>query len=618
MGGKKHGIGRSMRYYKPEMPFIIIFYIIAFIFTMSSQLVNQATQLVIDHVFTPMLGGEAPKESSSVFYGFIKDFAVDDYMGILTTVTVIIVVVCLINYLSHYLRWNLGHYATHKSSDRNSSVAFRHFLDQSPLVVDKYSSGEVFNFLNGDVDSVRRLHIHFIPMIVGNILTILINIYFIIRINVLIAIPPLIVGIIAFFIAREFNKRTRKKFAQIREANVDLSTCIQENINGVRVVRSFATESDEIKKFDKKSQHFRDKHVEISKLHGKFGMFFTFIGLAVNIASIIMSVLLANLGGGMTFGEFQVFFTNASGINVQIIGLAGLVGHLQNAVICGNRQLNFIDEPLGIDNIENPAKVSEKPSVEFKDVTLVLRGRKVLDGINFSIPYGSKVGIMGKTGSGKTLIMKLMNRFYDVNEGALLIDGKNMKEYDVESVRGMNSYVMQDVFLFSDTLNSNIAYFDGNDKNLDKIHEAATVACADGFAGRLDDGYETIVGERGLGLSGGQKQRVSIARAVYKDAPIILLDDCTSALDYETEKQIVENINERYKDKTVVIATHRATSVAFCDTIIFLEDGKIAEMGSPAELIAKQGRYYDILNAQEKLSKELEETSVVETEVNYG
>ncbi len=604
---KKGGIGRSFKYYKPEMPIAVIFYVLLLVYSLTQQLVNQATQLVLDNVFTPMLGGEVKEGSSSVFYFLIEGFDPSDYVGILLTLTITIVVVCLINYSSHYIRWNLYHNAMFKAMTRNSSAGFRHFLDQAPSVVDRYTSGEIFNFLNGDVESVRRLYLVFIPHLLERVIGIIISVYFIMRINLYIAIPPIIVGIAAFFTAKEFNKRTRKKFDEIRNSNVSLSTCIQENINGVRVVRSFATESDEMKKFDKKSTTFRDKHVELAKLQGKFGIVFSVIGLAVNLLSIVMGVLVANLGGGMTVGEFNLFITNASNINMQIIMLANMVGNLQNALVGGNRQLDFIDEPLAIDNVENPQKVSDKPSLEFKDVSLTLRGRKVLDGINFSIPYGSKVGIMGKTGSGKSLIIKLMNRFYDTSAGEVLIDGKDVKEYDVESVRKMNSYVMQDVFLFSETLNSNVAYFDGNDKNEEKIMQSCVLACVEDFVHTLSDGYETIVGEKGLGLSGGQKQRVSIARALYKDAPIILLDDCTSALDYETEKKIINNIKEQYNDRTVIIATHRATSVAFCDTIIFLEDGKIAEMGSPADLIEKQGKYYEILTTQEKLSKEAEE-----------
>lgn len=604
---KKGGIGRSFKYYSPEMPVTIIFYILLLVYTLTQQLVNQATQLVLDNVFAPMLGGEAPEQSSSVFFFLIKDFEPSDYTGILLTLTITIVVVCLINYTSHYVRWNLYHNSMFKAMTRNSSAGFRHFLDQAPSVVDRYNSGEIFNFLNGDVESVRRLYLVFIPHLLERVIAILISIYFIMRINLYIAIPPLIVGIAAFFTAKEFNKRTRKKFDEIRSSNASLNTCIQENINGVRVVRSFATESDEMEKFDKKSTNFRDKHVELAKLQGKFSVLFSVIGLTVNLLSIVLGVLVANLGGGMTVGEFNLFITNASTINMQIIMLANMVGHLQNALVGGNRQLDFIDEPLAIDNVKNPVKVGEKPNLEFKDVSLTLRGRKVLDGISFFIPYGSKVGIMGKTGSGKTLIMKVMNRFYDTSEGEFLIDGKNVKEYDVESVRGMHSYVIQDVFLFSETLNSNIAYFDGNDKNTEKITASAKTACVEDFVDSLSDGYDTIVGEKGLGLSGGQKQRVSIARALYKDAPIMLLDDCTSALDYETEKRIIANVQEQYRDKTVIIATHRATSVAFCDTIIFLEDGKIAEMGSPSDLIEKKGKYYEILTTQEKLSNGVEE-----------
>lgn len=595
------GIGRSLRYYKYEIPSFILFYLLTLLYILSGQLINQATQLVIDMVFNPLIGGEKLESSSSVFYPLVKGFENEGPLVVLTVLTIIIVVVCLTNYITHYVRWTLHHYKTYKSGDRNSKTAFRHFLDQAPSMVDKYNSGEIFNFLNGDIDSVRRFYAFITPTLFERVVSIMMSIYFIVRINLYIAIPPIIVGICAFFIARQLNKKTRQKFAEIRQANASLSACIQENINGVRVVRSFATEKEEMEKFDKKSKKFRDKHIELSILQGKFSMLFTFVGLAVNLASIILGVVIAYWGDGMTAGEFQLFISTSSAINMQIIMIANVVGNLQNAIICGNRQLDFIDEPLVIDNVPNAEKVGENPTIEFKNVSLSLRGRKVIDSINLSIPYGAKVGIMGKTGSGKTLLMKLLNRFYDVSDGEILIDGKNLKNYDVDSVRAMNSYVIQDVFLFSDTLSSNVAYFDGKEDNIEKIKDASDVACA-GFISSLEDGYNTIVGEKGLGLSGGQKQRVSIARAVYKDAPIILLDDCTSALDYETEKKIIANINARYKDKTVIIATHRATSVAFCDTIVFLEDGAIAEIGTPATLLEKKGKYYEIFTSQEKLS----------------
>jgi ATP-binding cassette subfamily B protein len=216
------------------------------------------------------------------------------------------------------------------------------------------------------------------------------------------------------------------------------------------------------------------------------------------------------------------------------------------------------------------------------------------------VPYGKKVGIMGKTGSGKSVLMKLLNRFYDCTGGAILMDGEDIKDMRVDEVRRRYSYVMQDVFLFSESIKKNVSFYD-EETPQERIEQVCTLAKADKFIEKLTDGYETIVGEQGLGLSGGQKQRVSIARALLKDAPVILLDDCTSALDYETEKAISENLTENYGERTVITVSHRASLVMNCDEIIYLENGEIVERGTHDELMALKGRYYGVFTEQEAL-----------------
>lgn len=598
---------RGKRFYAKQRPAFVVIYMLMFLTTLCVQFLPQVTQLVINRVLYPLLGGEVPETESSIFLPFVAGFALDDYVGILSVLTVIILVILFLRYAGHYVRYNMSHVYYHRAADSNREAGFAHFLDQSPLVLGKYTSGELLNFLNGDVDALRILQSSHIPVIISQVCSILVSLYFLVRINPWLALAPALVGVSVFFIARIYNGKVRRMYRKIRDANVDLNTCIQENINGVRVVRSFAAEKQELTKFEKKNQKFRDNYVELANINARYWMLFRVLGLIVTVVSITMgiAIVISTNGSGMSVGEFSTFVSYATNINSYIITIATTVGSVQHSIVCGNRQLDFIEENVAVTAPENAEEMPLKPSYEFRDVHMDMDGKIALDGVSFTLPYGARVGIMGRTGSGKSVIMKLMNRFYDVTDGEILVNGKDIREYDIESVRRATSFVMQDVFLFSDTVIENIAYSETGEINNEKAVECAETACAAHFADRLDDGYDTIVGERGLGLSGGQKQRLSIARALYKDAPVLLLDDCTSALDYETEQKIISSLGAQYGDRTLVIATHRANSIALCDIIIYLENGKIAEMGTPAELIEKKGKYYDVLKQQENVSEEV-------------
>lgn len=233
-----------------------------------------------------------------------------------------------------------------------------------------------------------------------------------------------------------------------------------------------------------------------------------------------------------------------------------------------------------------------------------IEGQKVLSDINLSIPYGKKLGIVGGTGSGKSVLLKSLGRIHDLSSGSIVIDGHDIKDYSLANLRNMYSYVFQDVFLFSNTIDSNIAY--GNPEIAEEyVVRTAIHAQAHNFIRNLSDGYSTIIGEKGLGISGGQKQRISIARALLKNAPVLIFDDSTSALDVNTEKKLLETVWTEYADKTVIITAHRLSSVVDCDEIIYMKDGRITERGTFEELMAQNGDFSEVYNSQQARRKQM-------------
>ena len=240
---------------------------------------------------------------------------------------------------------------------------------------------------------------------------------------------------------------------------------------------------------------------------------------------------------------------------------------------------------------------SEKPHITLTDVNLTLGDKQVLKHIDLDLPYGKKLGVMGGTGSGKSVLLKSLSRIFDVSSGTIAIDGIDVKSYPLEAVRSEYAYVFQDVFLFSNTVDANIA-FARPDCSEREVFAAAETAQAARFIEKLEDGYNTVVGERGVGLSGGQKQRISIARAVVKGAPVLILDDASSALDMATEKRVLTALKQNAPEKTLIVAAHRVSSVLDCDEIVFLRDGEIVERGTAEELIALNGAFASIYRLQ--------------------
>lgn len=565
-------------------------------------LLPQAPQLIIDRIVSPALGGEAVVNENNILSPLLNGLASDDYLGMFLRIAVACLGIALIRYLCHYIRWNLAHGAGVKTEKAMRMAVFSKLIEQNPIVLERYTSGDLISIANSDPVTIKDFYALHLPILIDQVLVVLLAVYFLSTINPLLLIVPLVMTVFTVIISVLYIKSLRKRYEKIRECSANLASVVQENIGGVRIIRSYASENIEKEKFEKRNDAYRGAYVNHAKTWAGYQVLFNMSGQIINLASIIIGVVLAT-SGQMSLGTFTTFLSYVGMINPPMIAITQYLGLIQNSMICGNRMFGFLYMDNGIKDMPNALEIEGSPDIKLKNVSVRLNRDEEIRNFSVDIPAGKKLGVMGKTGAGKSVFVKCLPRFFETANGEISINGRSIREYKVDSVRRQFSYVMQDVFLFSDTVDNNISFFD-LDADFSKVQRAAVAAQADSFIERLPEGYNTVVGERGLGLSGGQKQRISIARAILKDAPVFLFDDCTSALDLETEQEILNGLDKDYPDKTIIITSHRASSVRHCDEILFLEDGEIVERGTHEQLMEEKGKYFEVFSSQEASAKE--------------
>ena len=314
------------------------------------------------------------------------------------------------------------------------------------------------------------------------------------------------------------------------------------------------------------------------------------------LASMALSIWLATKFE-MTSGEYTAFLAYLLEICGNFIDIIFNLADARGQKVSADRLYGLLDKKDEISALYGDKKVSRTPHITLSHVSAKADGNELLDNVSLDLPYGKKVGIMGKTGSGKSVLLRVMQAFEEFESGTITIDGIDIKEYSRNEITGAYGYAMQNVFLFSNSISANIAYY-RPDAPEEEVAACGEIAQVSEFADSFPDGYNTIIGEKGFGLSGGQKQRVAIARALLKNAPVTVLDDCTSALDIETESKIFRSLEKHFKGRTLVMATHRAVALKDFDEILFLENGKVAERGTFNELMELNGKYADIYKKQ--------------------
>ena len=475
--------------------------------------------------------------------------------------------------------------------------AYRKLMKEDFNFFNKNRTGDLMSRQTGDMDAVRHMVSHVIYFSFENILVFLMALVMIFSVNVKMALCMLIVLPFTLAVTLSQRRHIKPAFDRVRDCFSSLNAFAQETIAGNRVVKAFAKEDYELEKFDRENDGYRDAQLNAASIWMKYIPMFEILSQCLTIILMIMGGFMV-IDGEMTIGNMVTVNGYLWMLNSPLRQAGWIINDLQRFLTAIEKIYKVYTTEL---DIKQPEHVVEKRklkgSVTFDHVNYYTNDDTVLKDISFHVEPGQTVGIIGATGSGKSSLINLICRFYDVNQGRVLVDDIDVRNLNLQTLRGNIGIAMQDVFLFSDTIEGNIAY--GNpDCTFEQVQAAAKIANADEFIREMPEGYDTIIGERGVGLSGGQKQRISLARAILKDPSIIILDDTTSAIDMETESMIQNELKKISDERTVFIIAHRISSIIHADQILVLDNGRLVERGTHEQLLAKKGYYSTVFHHQ--------------------
>lgn len=512
------------------------------------------------------------------------------------TVIAVVSLKALMQFLSGFFGGRMGNYLAYRLRngcyEKLQVLSFRYY--------DKARTGDLMSRLTGDLEAIRQFIAFGIPQILNTILmvvfgaVVMLSISWQLTLITMISIPFLVI------VALKFENKIHPAFQEMRLALSALTTSVQENITGVRTVKSFAREPHEVDKFSIRNERYKNNQIFAS------GLWSSYFPLMELLACICVVILLG-VGGSMvireslTLGSLVAFFSLIWYIIGPMWNIGYLINNYTQSEASGERVMELLNQPIDVKDKEGAIALRAedvKGHVTFENVTFAY-GNKLpaIKDINLDAPPGTVIGLLGGAGSGKSTIIQLLMHAYNVDSGSIKLDGVNINDIQVHSLRSQVASVFQETFLFSSSIRNNIAY-GMKDVSMDEIIRAAKLAKAHDFIMEMAEGYDTIVGERGMGLSGGQKQRIAIARALLKNPKILILDDATSAVDMETEHEIQAGFQEVMKGRTTFIIAHRISSLRHADEILVLDEGKVVQRGRHDELIAVPGPYQDVYHIQ--------------------
>jgi ATP-binding cassette, subfamily B, putative efflux pump len=461
-------------------------------------------------------------------------------------------------------------------------------------------SGEVISRIINDVEQTKTFVITGLMNLWLDLATILIAVGIMMKMDVTLTIVSLILFPFYGFSVKYFFGNLRKLTRARSQALAEVQGYLHERVQGVAVIKSFAIEDYEQTQFDRQNKNFLVKAIDHTKWNAKA---FAVVNTITDIAPLLLIGYSGYqvIQGNLTIGTMMAFYAYIERLYNPLRRLVNSSTTLTQSIASMDRVFELIDEKYDIDDLPGAAEVVDvRGDIQFENVSFSYNEKEgpVLDNISLDVKKGETIALVGMSGGGKSSLVSLIPRFYDVTEGSILLDGKDIRSFKVRSLRDKIGMVMQDNILFSESVKTNILLGKPNATD-EEVIEAAKAANAHDFIMNLPEGYDTRVGERGVKLSGGQKQRIAIARIFLKNPPILILDEATSALDLESEHLIQESLEELAKDRTTFIVAHRLSTITHADRIILIEHGKIAEIGSHHELMEKQGGYYKLFQVQE-------------------
>ena len=463
---------------------------------------------------------------------------------------------------------------------------------------DKHQTGDIIQRCTSDVEVIRNFVVTQLLEVFRTVFLVAVSFSIMVSMNVKLSLIVLLFVPLVVAYSGIFYRLIARRFTDADEAEGALSTVVQENATGVRVVRAFGREKFEMERFREKNDIFANLWIRLGTLSGLYwGVGDLITGLQV--VTIIVLGAVEAVQGTITVGEFIAFASYNTTLVWPIRGLGRILSDMSKAGVSFER-VDYIIRASEEAYQEENREENRSFDIRFSHVNFAYEdGHPVLSNLDFSIPQGSTLGILGGTGSGKSTLVQLLNRLYELQEGQgeITLGGKNIREIPLEWLRNNIGIVLQEPFLYSRTIKENIAA-SVPDATMEEIRQAAKIACVDDTIMSFPDGYDTLVGERGVTLSGGQRQRVAIARMLLQKAPIMIFDDSLSAVDSQTDAKIRKALSESCKNATVILISHRITTLMGADQILVLNQGKIQEQGTHEELISREGIYRQVYEIQ--------------------
>ena len=563
-------------------------YIIAFVAMTASTFLDQLAPLFVQHIVDDVLLAHNIEPLKLLLIGILS-------VGVGR---------CIFQYTKEFL----CDFAGSKIASEVRINLFQKIQSLSANFFDGINSGELMSRVKDDVDRIWDVAAYMGILMAEVIIRTITTIFFLFRINWQLALIPCAGMIAAAFIALKMEKKLDVLFGDLAQKNSELNNTAAENLAGVRTVKAFAREGFEINKFHKHNQKYYELNIDLSRVFVKYNPMIQIITRMLSVISLLLGGLIVIHGnplmGGekLSMGELIAFIQYVGGMIWPIEMLGWLTNGFASAK-ASIKRLNkiysempdILDESKIEEDLLSPFDVAG--SVKFNNVTYKAGERNILENVSFEIQAGQTLGIMGATGSGKTTIINLLKRMYDVSEGSIELDGVDIRQFPLATLRKSVACVMQDIFLFSDTIDGNIRLGERETMTTPTVRLALEKSHSAEFVDKMKDKEHTVIGERGVGLSGGQKQRITIARALARKTPILVLDDSTSALDTETEQEI-QGVLAELSGMTKIIIAHRISAVRKADKIIVLDGGKVCEEGTHEELLAKGGLYKETYDSQ--------------------